>query len=182
MKEIRLLTPREIDCRVAQIKGYEGLYAVTSDGAVIGLRSGKELKPMNMRGYLRVKLYRNAQPKMYSIHRLVASAFIPNDQGKEQVNHKDGNKSNNNVSNLEWVTQSENQIHAYINGLNSSEHANMVTRKRIEQKTMDGNVLKTWNSMSEASRATGIPISNITHCCRGRIKHAGGFKWDYLDC
>lgn len=170
------------DRRVAPIKGYEGLYVVTSDGAVIGLKSGKELMPMKNRGYLRVKLYKNAQPKMYLIHRLVASAFIPNDQDKEQVNHKDGNKSNNNVSNLEWVTQSENQIHAYVNGLNSPEHANMVTRKRIEQKTMDGSILKTWDSISEASRATGIPIGNITHCCRGRIRHAGGFKWDYLDC
>ena len=168
------------DRRVAPIKGYEGLYTVTSDGAVIGLKSGKELKPMNMRGYLRVKLYKNAKSKTHSIHRLVASAFIPNDQGKDQVNHKDGNKSNNNVSNLEWVTQSENQIHAFENGLNSPEHANKATRKRVAQKTMDGKLLKTWNSMSDASRATGVPIGNITHCCKGQINYAGGFKWTYL--
>lgn len=167
------------DHRVAPIKGYEGLYVVTSDGTIIGLKSGKELKPMNMRGYLRVKLYKNAKSKTHSIHRLVASAFIPNDQGKEQVNHIDGNKSNNNVSNLEWVTQSENQIHAYLNGLNSTEHANMATRKRVLQKTIEGELLKTWDSMSDASRATGIPIGNITHCCRGRINHAGGYKWTY---
>ena len=184
MNPIRLLTAREIDCRVAPVKGYEGLYVVTSEGSVIGLRSGKELKTTNVRGYLRVKLYRNAQPKMYLVHRIVADAFIPNDDNKSQVNHKDGNKSNNNVENLEWVTQSENQVHAYINGLNSPTHANEVTKKKVEQKKLNGELLRVWNSMSDASRATGIPISNITHCCKGRINHAGGFKWNYLllDC
>ena len=175
MNPIRTLTAREIE-------GYEGLYIVTSDGVVIGLKSGKQLKPSNVHGYLRVKLYKDAKPKSYQVHRLVASAFIPNEQGKEQVNHKDGDKGNNNVANLEWLTQSENQIHAYLNGLNNTDHAIAATKKKVVQRTIGGDWLKTWDSLSQASRATGIPIGNITHCCKGRINHAGGFKWSYSDC
>lgn len=171
-----------VKCRDAPVKGYEGLYSVTTDGRVIGLKSKKVLKPSNMRGYQRVKLYRNACPKVYSVHRLVADAFIPREHDKYQVNHKDGNKANNSVENLEWVTQRENNIHAYVNGLNSTSHAIEATKKKVVQSTIRGTTIKVWNSLSDASRATGVPIGNITHCCRGQIKHAGGFKWAYLDC
>ena len=183
MKEhpIRTLAAREIECREAPVKGYEGLYSVTSKGEVIGLKSGKVLKPTSVRGYLRVKLYKDAQSKSISIHRIVANAFIPNEHNKSQVNHKDGNKGNNNVENLEWVTQSENQIHAYRNRLNTTAYAVDANKKRVAQKRLDGGLLRIWDSMSEASRSTGIPVSNITHCCKGRINHAGGYKWDYLD-
>lgn len=183
MKEIRTLTAREIECRVAQIKGYEGLYLVTSDGTVIGQKSGKTLRQCRSpTGYVRVKLYKNAVPKCYMVHRLVASAFLPNESNKSQVNHKDGNKENNNVDNLEWVTQSENQIHAYINGLNTTRFAIEATKKRVVQKSIDGDILNTYDSLSDAGRAIGIPVSNITHCCKGRIRHAGGYVWEYLDC
>ena len=170
------------EVKVAQVRGYEGLYLVTSDGRVIGVKSGKTLKQCYMRGYCRVKLYKNAQPKVFSVHRLVADAFLPNAQNKSQVNHKDGNKGNNTVSNLEWVTQSENQIHAYRTGLNTTAFAIAARKKRVVQATLDGKELKLWQSLSEASRATGIPVSNITHCCKGRINHAGGYKWVCLDC
>ena len=183
MTQIRLLTAREIECRVAQIDGYEGLYLVTSDGDVIGEKSGKILKPSRLNsGYLRVKLYKNAQPKMFMVHRLVAGAFIPNAQNKSQVNHKDGNKRNNAVSNLEWVTPSENEIHAYRTGLNTTAFAIASTKKRVVQQTMFGETLKVWDSIGDACRATGIPSGNITHCCKGRIRHAGGYKWHYSDC
>lgn len=181
MNAIRTLTAREIECRVSPVKGYEGLYVVTSEGSVIGLKSGKTLKTSDVRGYLRVKLYKNAQPRMFSIHRLVADAFIPNRENKSQVNHKDGNKGNNNVENLEWATQSENQIHAYKTGLNTTAHAIAATKKHVVQSTTDGQPLKVWESLSEASRQTGIPVGNITHCCKGRIRHAGGYKWDYSE-
>ena len=166
---------------VAPVKGYEGLYVVTSDGFVIGVKHNKALKPSIVNGYSRVKLYKNAQPKTFSVHRLVADAFIPNKQQKDQVNHIDGNKANNTVENLEWVTQSENQIHAFQHGLNTTTFANEATRKRVAQKTIDGKLLKVFESISEASRQTGIPAGNITHCCKGRIRHAGGFKWVCLD-
>lgn len=175
MNPIRLLTAREID-------GYEGLYIVTPDGEVVGVKSGKTLKPSRLKsGYLRVKLYKDSQPKMFMIHRLVASAFIPNEYHKGQVNHIDGNKQNNAVHNLEWVTQSENQIHAFKNGLNTTTYAIAATKKNVIQSTIDGEQIKVWDSISEASRKTGIPAGNITHCCKGRIRHAGGYKWDYFE-
>lgn len=110
------------------IKGYEGLYQVSNLGRVKSLdrtykssltntetitRRGKVLKPLFNRGYYYVALSSGNKVIRKSIHRLVAETFIPNNLNKPQVNHKDGNKKNNNVKNLEWATQSENQLHRF---------------------------------------------------------------------
>ena len=84
------------------IKDYEGLYAITSCGRVWSYRRKKFLKPGNSRGYLTVTLCKEGQQKTYSIHRLVAEAYIPNPEGLPQVNHKDECKTNNCINNLEW--------------------------------------------------------------------------------
>lgn len=89
-------------------------YEVTEDGKVINKKSRKELKgQLNGKGYLRVSI----GGKLMFVHRLVAEKFIPNTEEKKQVNHKDGNKLNNNVDNLEWVTNAENRKHAVENKL-----------------------------------------------------------------
>ena len=111
------------------IEGYEGLYQVSTCGNVKSLpkvrRNGtgtyiqKErlLKPSNTStGYKKVELYKDGKRKSFKVHRLVAIAFIPNPDNKPEVNHIDGNKINNNIDNLEWVTSSENTIHAYETG------------------------------------------------------------------
>lgn len=91
------------------IKGYEGLYAITSCGRVWSYRYRRFLIPYKSnKGYLLVKLTKDGIRKAYSIHRLVALNYIPNPENKEQVNHKDENKENNCINNLEWMTNYEN--------------------------------------------------------------------------
>jgi len=88
------------------------------EGGVVTSRFGREIKAQkSSSGYLRVELWQNGIGKKYLVHRLLAQAFIPNPDEKPQVNHIDGDKRNNALSNLEWVTQSENQKHAYETGL-----------------------------------------------------------------
>jgi hypothetical protein len=95
---------------------------IQSDGVVFS-RLGRTLRQHETKeGYFRVQLWSGGFVKHHLVHRLVANAFITNPDGKPQVNHIDGNKKNNNVENLEWVTQSENQIHAYKLGLQKGFH------------------------------------------------------------
>lgn len=102
------------------VKGYEGLYEVSNTGKVRSLYFGKTriLSPCkNSQGYLQAVLCKDKVPKGLRVHRLVASAFIPNPNNKPEVNHIDGNKANNNVDNLEWCTREYNMRHACHNGL-----------------------------------------------------------------
>lgn len=109
------------------IKGYEGLYQVSNLGRVRSFFNSRTHKltdtpvlrtPGNLRaGYLNLILCKNGKRKTVMIHRVVAETFIPNPDNKRTVNHIDGNKTNNRVDNLEWNTDSENQLHAHRNGL-----------------------------------------------------------------
>lgn len=93
-------------------------YSITEDGHVINIETNKVLKPLlNKVGYLQLGLYISGKQTRKYLHRLIAEAFIPNPENKPEVNHIDGNKQNNSISNLEWVTPSENRKHAYTIGL-----------------------------------------------------------------
>ena len=106
------------DCTMKDIKGFEGKYGIDKKGNVyshsrFGARSGRLLNPSTTSfGYKQVVLYKDNKRHVRSVHRLVAEAYISNPQDKEQVNHIDGDKGNNILSNLEWCTRSENQLHA----------------------------------------------------------------------
>lgn len=103
------------------IKGYEGHYKACSNGTILSVKNGKvkELSIINRGlGYKAVHLCLNNKSKLFNIHRLVAETFLPNPENKPTVNHKDGNKSNNSIDNLEWATYSENNKHAIVSGLN----------------------------------------------------------------
>lgn len=99
------------------VVGYEGLYEVSNHGQVKNVKTQKVLSPRNSTRYPLVALFDKGKRKDFKVHRLVAKSFLPNPENKPQVNHKDGNKSNNHLLNLEWCTNSENQKHAYQTGL-----------------------------------------------------------------
>jgi hypothetical protein len=103
-----------------------GIYTIYSDGKVYSNKTKKFIKPHIENGYYRIGLYINGKPKTYKLHRLIGECFIQKPEGKNQINHKDCNKLNNDVSNLEWCNNSENQLHAYQNGLNVSIHKKLV--------------------------------------------------------
>lgn len=161
------------------IAGYEGLYQVSTEGRVRSLKNKtiKLLKPYKMLkrgGYLEVGLRVPGIKKNYKIHRLVAEAFIPNPEGYNEVNHKDENKENNCVNNLEWCSHSYNNSYGTKPIKNGIGHS-----KKVEQYSMDGILLKTFNSQTEAARETNSTQGGISDCCRGKIKSHNGFVWKY---
>lgn len=152
------------------IAGYEGLYAVTSCGKVWSYRNEKFLKPKREKsGYLHVDLYKNGQMKSYKIHRLVAMAYIPNPDNLPQINHKDENKTNNCLQNLEWCDSKYN-----INYGNRTEK----TKKPILQYDLDGNFIREWPSATDVGREVK---SNICNCLKGKLPKAYGFIWKYKE-
>ena len=115
------------DDLILDVKTFEGLYEVDRDGNVYSIRRRRKLKPyVNNSGYLKVDLYYFGMKQKKYVHRIVAEAFIKNPHKKEIVNHKDGNRKNNNVENLEWMTQSENMLHCVRNG----RHVNNLPKYR----------------------------------------------------
>ena len=181
------------------IKGYEGLYQVSNLGRIKslfrkvkyqnGFRNVKEKIKNTFIGkqcYERVELSKNKENKKYNIHRLVAEAFIPNKNNKPQINHIDGNKTNNKVENLEWCTQSENELHAYKIGLakNSdmqrkiiSEYCKQNKIKPIIQLSLDNKFIKEWKSAVSVEQELGINRKSISQCINNKSKTAGGYKW-----
>jgi|AntAceMinimDraft_11_1070367.scaffolds.fasta_scaffold01765_2 hypothetical protein len=122
-------------------------------------------------GYVIISLRKDNKYFTEYLHRLMAETFLEVEAGKNYVNHKDGNKSNNHISNLEYCTRSFNMLHAYSIGL--------LPTRRIEQLNKQGTVLKIWRSMKEAEQELKIHNSNITSVCKGRRITAGGFKWRF---
>lgn len=114
---------------------------------------------------MQVVLYKDGKRKGLFVHRLVAEAFIPNPLGLETVNHRDENKLNNAVANLDWMTQGDN--------------ARYSNDKPVLQLDQFGNVVNRFPSMSEAERQTGISDGNISGVCNGIRKSAGGYIWRY---
>lgn len=151
--------------------GYDFPYRVSNTGKLFSVYKNKLFKPqINRRGYNCVVLYKNGKPVTRFIHRLVAECFIECNNSL-QVNHKDGNKQNNCVDNLEFVDDDTNRFHAYVNGLHNI--------RPVNQLDMCGNLIKSWESATEASRTLNINKAHICSCCKGYRKHTGGFKWEY---
>lgn len=128
-------------------------------------------------GYFIVTLVHEGIRKNQFIHRLLAQNYIPNPLNKAQVNHIDGNKQNNALSNLEWVTPKENAQHAVRIGLCDTRTLNQSVG--VIQMNLDGSFNAKYMSLHEAERSTGIAWQNISKVVRGLRKTAGGFSWKY---
>ena len=124
------------------------------------------------KGYLRVSLSNEpVKHKRFSVHRLVAEAFIPNSNDLPQVNHKDENKRNNYVGNLEWSNALDNLNHSRV-----IDKASIAKERKIKCVTTG----KVYNSLKDAARELGVYHSNLVACCNGRRKTCGGMVWQYV--
>lgn len=169
------------------IREYEGLYQVSNLGRVKSLKKevirGNHvlpkiypeslLKPSDNRGYLQVKLCKDKKRKAYSVHRLVAIAFIPNPNNYPMVNHKDENPSNNKLENLEWCTNEYNLNYGTRNKRIASKNSIPVF-----QYDLNGNLINKWESLKSTRKGRFTP-SLIKKCCNGEIKEYNGYVWRY---
>ena len=170
------------------IDGYEGLYQVSNLGRVKSLnyrRTGKEriLKALKDRyGYLHVKLCKDGKAKEYTIHRLVAEAFLYNPNGFSDVNHKDEDKENNAVGNLEWCSHKYNSNYGTGAKRSAEKRRNDPKRRKpVISVSKESGLIMEFESTKEAERVTGVYCGNIVNCCKGRYKSAGGFYWFYAN-
>lgn len=178
------------------IPEYEGLYQVSNFGRVKGLKrevscrwnnnkklSEKHLKTLTYKvGYEYIYLSKNGIRVRYKVHRIVAKTFIPNPENKREVNHKNGIKSDNMVTNLEWVTSRENQLHAFKNGLqvakNGKEHH---LSKTVLKMTLLGSIVSIYDNVRIAALENNTSQSSIATACRANTKHIGHL-WKYKKC
>ena len=179
------------------IKGYEGFYQVSNLGRVKsvrrevnycidGLKAKREEKFLTLEmsncGYLRVRLSINGESKKYSVHRLVATSFIPNSLNLSCVNHKNEDKTDNRVENLEWCTHKYNSNYGTVKERRVKAFmAKNSTCRPVIMMDSNGNEIRRFRSIKDAFKETGINTKGIGCCCQGKknYKTAGGYKWKY---
>lgn len=168
------------------IKGFEGLYKISNYGNVKSLFfwdinkrkyiiKERIIKPITDKdGYYIIGLYKNKKRKTYKVHRLVAEAFITNPNNLPQINHKDENKLNNRVDNLEWCSVIYNLKYGTRIQRAGNKH-----KKVVNQYDKDGNFIKSYNSLTEASKYVNGYITGISAVCNNKQKTAYGYVWKY---
>lgn len=174
-------------------------YMVSSEGKVKSIkrndsrgchRKGKILSPRyNTRGYISVVLYKNGEPQTFRVNRLVAQVFIPNPDNKPYVDHINGDRADNRVCNLRWVTHKENMNNPLTrlklkNGIGqkiATECSRLKTSKPVLQFSKNGDFIRKWDSASVAERDGNFNDTSIGNCCKGKFKTSGGYIWRYAD-
>ena len=155
-----------------EIEGHKGAYLVGSNGTIFNQKTGQYLKAVQGKhGYMHVTLCYGKKEDLL-IHRAVAKAFVPNPDNFPCVNHKDEDKTNNDVSNLEWCTQKYNLNYGKMKVSRNSP---------VVQKDKNSNFIKQWNSIKEASESLKIKYQGISRVCRGLRRTCGGFMWEYAE-
>ena len=171
------------------ITGYEGYCQVSSEGRVKSLErkfpiwhGGERIQKERIlkqavthNGYLRVTLYTGNKPKTLKVHRLVCQAFHENPDNKPQVNHINEDKADNRACNLEWCTAKENMNHGSANERSAKKRS-----KPIGQFSLDGKLIKVWQSACEVRRQAGFSQGYVSAVARGEHKQAYGFIWKYI--
>lgn len=161
-----------------EINNWPG-YFIYTDGRVWSEKTKRFLKPQpNAKGYLRVCLSNGGIKKCIAIHRLVAEAFIANDNPKvkTEINHIDENITNNKLENLEWIAPNENLAYG-----TRIERIGRTNGKKVRQYSLNGDLLETYESCSSAARITGINRQAINNCTLGKTKSSGGYLWRWED-
>lgn len=170
------------------IINYEGQYEISSFGRVKSLprtngtfRLSKE-KMLHIklnRGYSYVTLCKNNKLRTFTVHRLVAVAFIPNQDNKAEINHKNGIKTDNRIENLEWATSSENKIHRIEVLKIYNKKGKEDKRSKIILQTKNNEIIGMYYGFREAQNKTGIDNASIWRCCNNKQNTAGGYCWKY---
>lgn len=173
------------------VVGFEGLYKVSNKGRISSEREryhkGKKyLKPFDNGGYERVTFRVNYHQYNLLVHRLVAEAFVENPEAKDFVNHIDGNKRNNTAENLEWVTKSENTVHAIKIGLRppncphkTRKGADNPVSKKIIQLTRSGEFVREWACAQDIAAEKGYKVPSLYRACRNERPTYKGYIWRY---
>ena len=146
-------------------------YTVDLQGIVTNVNTKHKIKQTVKQGRLMVELWKDNKKKHQLVHRLIAQAFIPNTHNKPQINHIDGNPLNNNIENLEWVTDSENKYHAHRTGLINNR------KTPVMQYTKEGEFIAEHRSVLDAYKSTKVDRKSIHYNIKNIYNHAGGFVW-----
>lgn len=170
-----------------ELKGYEGLYEISNFGKVRSIERiddrGRKLKSKtlatrtNNMGYEYISLNSSGIRKTYRLHRLVAMTFIENPNKFSEVNHKDENKLNNKADNLEWCSRIYNANYGTLKARSVEKRKGK--GKKVIQYTIDGILLKEFNTLLEASKSVSGKATNISACCKGKYKTSYGYKWKF---
>lgn len=156
-----------------KIKGFD--YKINTDGQIINSKGHILSQSISNNGYYRVHLCKDGKAKWYSVHRLVAETFIPNPDNLPEVNHKDEDKLNNRVDNLEWCNSRYNTNYGTRNKRISKTNMNSILSRPV--RCIETNII--YPSVMEARRQTGIFDTAIGKVCKGERKTAGGYHWEY---
>lgn len=162
--------------RIEPLKGFEHEYEICDDGTIYSKLTEIRIRPsIDRHGYLKVSLCKDGVRKTFRVHILTAIQYVPNPDNLPVVDHKDGVKTNPHYRNLEWVTQQENVTRAYALGLNSKATPVVMFDKTYTDE------LKTFNTLSDASREMKIDKTAISRVCNEERKTAGGYGWRFLN-